>query len=55
MSLQIHDFAWVHNVVGVKGEFELLHDIDGIFSKLLNQEVPLTKTNTMLTSACTTN
>ena len=55
MSLQVDDFVWVHNVLGVKGEFELLHDFDGVLPKLLNQEVPLTETNTMLTSTCTTN
>ena len=54
MSLQIDDFAWVHDVVGVKGEFELSHDVNGVFSKLLNQKIPLTKTNAVLTSTCTT-
>ena len=54
MSLQIDDLAWVHDVVGVKGEFELLHDIDGVFSKLLNEEIPLTEANAVLTGTCTT-
>ena len=54
MPLQIDNLAWVHDVIGVKGEFELLHDIDGVFSKLLNQEIPLTKANTVLTGTCTT-